>query len=131
MSEEVAASIGDVLAENARLRKENMQLRHDVVTWRLIVSRQERRLEQMGTINRALNIQGIGLLARESQLHRAARRLLAAWRAEGRKTHEWRNRWFTVDARALLRDIFTARADGRTMDMHAGLDRLAELLNEA
>ena len=82
MSEEVAASIGDVLAENARLRKENMQLKQDVVTWRMIVSRQERALECAHALIRALNIDLLGWIARASLLERAVRRLVAAWRAE-------------------------------------------------
>lgn len=147
MSEEVAASIGDVLAENARLRKEvaqaterariasdayhqqqDAQREHesreqaateralaaeaerdqarqdvgniwsvatafmkmpvqDAVAWRLVARRLERRNEQTSRVNRELNVQVIGWIARASVLERAARRLLAAWRAERQRRH--------------------------------------------
>ena len=163
MSEEIAASIGDVLAENARLKSQLAEAE----TWRLAARRLERRNEQTKAVNFDLNVQLLeshrlraqnaldssfwtGLLADVDRTadklvaiavahhanHQAAldaaRRLVAAWRAERQFTREWHEAWLrdAINARVLLRRTLTARADGRTMDMHAALDALAELLNE-
>ena len=59
----------------------------NAAAWRQAAQRLERRCERTNAINRVLNVQGLGLLARESQIHRAARRLLATWRAERKRRH--------------------------------------------
>jgi hypothetical protein len=55
MSEEVAASIGDVLAENARLKQQLAQAERDAEAWRQAVQRLERRCEQTKAVNLLLN----------------------------------------------------------------------------
>lgn len=55
MSEEVAASIGDVLAENARLKQQLAHAERDAAAWRQAVQRLERRCEQTKAVNLLLN----------------------------------------------------------------------------
>ena len=55
MSEEVAASIGDVLAENERLKQQLAHAERDAAAWRQAVQRLERRCEQTKAVNLLLN----------------------------------------------------------------------------
>lgn len=111
MSEEVAASIGDVLAENARLKQQLAHAERDAAAWRQAVQRLERRCEQTKAVNLLLNArvmeaeryqvrpwlamlkdaddtaeQLLAVALAHHANHQAtldtARRLAAAWRAE-------------------------------------------------
>ncbi len=82
MSEEVAASIGDVLAENARLRARVAQLDQENAAWRIAFSRQSAGVEKQAEALLYVNGLMLGWLARASAVERDARRLVAAWRTQ-------------------------------------------------
>ncbi len=96
MSEEVAASIGDVLAENERLKQQLAQAERNAEEWKSIALttrltaeaweqaavRLERKTEKTAAVNRELNIQALVWMERATVLERTARRLVVAWRAE-------------------------------------------------